>query len=458
MVPALIASGGALNGCVDASDFGIDATGSPILAPIGPHDSHVARTLADAIAPEVAAGQPPTPSAALYGLGVVLYRLVTGRPPGSARAPASTHNHRVGPDLDKAIDLLLSADPTQRPSALPFLQRAATPADLRRHVPAARTTGLVKAATSQLVQGAHPVVVDIAALRALSPRQLSAAAGHANMASSQVRALTNRGLPLVLERIGSAQEATRRAEDLTSRLQLPVTTAPDPLAGTGFVAPATVVVGSVGLLLTAGLTGAFGPLALPLAIPAVLITAWGARFGSRRSRGQRLARAARDAGNWQQASRDGRATWPEVHSVEQRIARMRQDLVAAQLPDAADADIRSAIKAVEGQLERMIEVLDATERVLAAVDLGDLRTRVALTERGGGAQSDDARSLAGTIADLEAVQRRRDRQRARVSRLEVALDALSAALASEGLDGADGSLARILATTRGLAAATEDAP
>jgi hypothetical protein len=137
---------------------------------------------------------------------------------------------------------------------------------------------------------------------------------------------------------------------------------------------------------------------------------------------------------------------------------MRQDLVAAQLPDAADADIRSAIKAVEGQLERMIEVLDATERVLAAVDLGDLRTRVALTERGGGAQSDDARSLAGTIADLEAVQRRRDRQRARVSRLEVALDALSAALASEGLDGADGSLARILATTRGLAAATEDAP
>jgi serine/threonine-protein kinase len=91
---------------------------------------------AEFLSPEQAAGKPVTPRSDLYSLGVVLYTLVTGRPPFTGRMVDLLHKHRYGqfeqpsrlvpdlpPDFEAVIVELLAKDPGRRPPDAGVLYR-----------------------------------------------------------------------------------------------------------------------------------------------------------------------------------------------------------------------------------------------------------------------------------------------------------------------------------------------
>ena len=79
-----------------------------------------ATALSDFAAPELAAGDPPTSAADVYGLGATLYYLLSGRAPtadggGGVKSIASLRPD-VPPTLAEATHAMLDTDPSRRPS------------------------------------------------------------------------------------------------------------------------------------------------------------------------------------------------------------------------------------------------------------------------------------------------------------------------------------------------------
>ncbi|MEY4666660.1 MAG: hypothetical protein RIQ87_440 [Chloroflexota bacterium] len=69
------------------------------------------------IAPEVAAGGQAAAASDVYGLGVVLYELLTGLRPTPAAAAPSALRPDIGRELDQIVAKMLSPQPTSRPTS-----------------------------------------------------------------------------------------------------------------------------------------------------------------------------------------------------------------------------------------------------------------------------------------------------------------------------------------------------
>ncbi|MFJ2645598.1 protein kinase [Streptomyces sp. NPDC087420] len=122
------------------------------------------------LAPERALGRPAGPAADMYGLGCVLYELLTARPPFRADTPAvMVYRHveaipdppsRRGPalpgELDDFVLRLLTKDPARRPTAEEAISFLSAPEDW---IPVGRRTVRAPMAVPQDVPPAHTTLL-----------------------------------------------------------------------------------------------------------------------------------------------------------------------------------------------------------------------------------------------------------------------------------------------------------
>ena len=65
-------------------------------------------------APEVKSGTPPTSAADIFGLGGILYQLLTGKSPSDGFVPPSQAHPDASAAIDQVLLMCLSADPAAR--------------------------------------------------------------------------------------------------------------------------------------------------------------------------------------------------------------------------------------------------------------------------------------------------------------------------------------------------------
>lgn len=119
------------SGRVKVSGFGLDKA---LVDARGP--SALPPTEQASLAPEVKAGQPPTPRSDIFGIGAILYQLLTGKSPADGFVPPSQAHPEATPEVDEILLRCLAIDPSARfaspdevRSALQPLAAAAPEAD-----------------------------------------------------------------------------------------------------------------------------------------------------------------------------------------------------------------------------------------------------------------------------------------------------------------------------------------
>lgn len=118
-------------GRVKVSDFGL---GKALVESKGPSALPYAEQAS--LAPEVKAGEPPTPRSDIFGVGAILYQLLTGKSPAEGFVPPSQAHPEATPEIDEILLRCLALDPAARfgspdevRSALQPLAAAAPEAD-----------------------------------------------------------------------------------------------------------------------------------------------------------------------------------------------------------------------------------------------------------------------------------------------------------------------------------------
>jgi eukaryotic-like serine/threonine-protein kinase len=142
------------------------------------------------VAPEVLSGSPPTLTSDVYSLGIMMYEVLTGRPPASPFKPASQQADGVPPAIDAVIAKALARDPSAR------FQNVM---DLRQAIAAAQSGGEVSA--SHAPPARHP----IAALPSLGDAQ-----DEAPPADDQRRSTFGRSFNLAEVAGGAVDDAQER--------------------------------------------------------------------------------------------------------------------------------------------------------------------------------------------------------------------------------------------------------
>ncbi len=434
--PAVLAAGGAAGSALTAMDIGLNTAGHPVLAPRGRPSTTVSPAVAAHVAPEAFSGGEPDGASGLYGLGAVLYTLAAGRPPtatgsGGVITPPSAFQAAVPAELDSAIMTLLSSEPMDRAGALPDLIEAAGPmTDLRPRAAArAMSPGEVRLTTgvpgrvggrADVQTAVAAVVVEHSELSGLSAAAHSQLAGVAGVPIAAVDEAVREGRAFVIEGFAKASRAVERASELSTTTGLPITAATGPsflapmiaVVLAGLLLPLLVLSASFGWWLVAAISG--GGIALNLWTLARWLT-------SRTERNTMLERAD-----------TAHRVEPVLRRPWNRLAQLRVQLSALDLPEAAAVDLRGAIKDVERHLQDLGRIGETTGAALAGVDLGQLESRLAsLTARSGNHATAAAERdrLARTITDISKLQQRRADLTQDAKRVDDALDDLAGMLA-----------------------------
>ena len=226
LVPAVCAGGGVFGGELRPEDILVDASGVPRLGAIRlPRPDSVARVPFHR-APEVDEDSPPSVAADLYGLGVVLYRAVTGVEPYPAdsasqlrmrsldASPVSAHIE-VPLELDAVLSALVSLDPGAREAvSLEPLPEAPTLVLAREHDAPVAARVLPSRSPSAPSDPAFAVVVSLVRARDEVVRRVAARAG---VGVEVVRKAAAQGQYWVLDVAETQPEAGRLARRHTVR-------------------------------------------------------------------------------------------------------------------------------------------------------------------------------------------------------------------------------------------------
>lgn len=347
VIPGIQAGAGCFGGELRPEDIVIDASGIPRLAPIRlPRVESLARVPLHR-APELLevrhAEEPASSVAAdLFGLGVVLYRAVSGAEPYPAEsvtqlrmrtlnAPPLSDHLPVPPELDALVNQLIALDPAERspieiagPAAPPTLVLA------RDHDAPSAVRGMPRVASTTA-----PGWLVLAPLANVSPAMLLRVAIRSGVSPEAVARAAERGHEWVIEEAETQAEATRLARRHQNR-GLPVrvqeTTAPR--------AAQYLLLAVVAALFWFFLPMPISLLPIAAAMLMLVLTVRGLRQGVVVARA-RLALADRQRAPAARSA-EGRA-WAMDH-------RLREN---DEIPATLRADLREAVDAVVERLEAL---------------------------------------------------------------------------------------------------------
>ena len=376
--PAVLASGAQLGEGLTADDLVVDPAGVVRLAPSGLVRADSAAHLPRHRAPELAAGGIGDGRAALYGLGALLFRALTGQEAVVARSLGDLSIAKHSPlraaalvaglpaDVDALLAGLLSTDPDARVAALQGLPEARPvtlslpPARLAPRapsgLPAPRPAGLPATARRDLALPPYVVTVSPVGLHAGQLRRLAAWAG---VPSSRLQGWD---APVVVGGAATAREAEALAGPMRdSGLDAAVADLSPPW-GRGLLALALALAGAGSLLV--------GALLFPFLIVAIVLLGAAGWLGATAwSRARLQARLRESAARL----REGDAR--PLAEVEGRLSSVRRGLLTADLPDPMRVDLLSQVDELEDQLAQVPPQAQPEAEALAARAEALLRER-----------------------------------------------------------------------------------
>ncbi len=408
LAPAILAGRPSHNGNLRPQDIFLDMDGIPRLAPSGIPAPDRLLASSRYMAPESRRGAPAAPAGGLYGLGVLLYRGLSGAWPAPARAPGDPTNPStdsptiiplstlapgIPPDLADAVHSLLSNDPQLRIAAVQDLAPCvSTPPSLP--LPA---VGPTHAAPPSAVPTAGPsstgrFTLDADARSAnQGARRLLAAM--ADLDPEVVEKAAETGQPVALPGRRSRGEARELAESLKD-LGLPTRISTGP-------GSSRTLLWSGGLLfiVLALFTMSGSPsLALGLAILGLLTSLIAVISPPMALRDGKPPPRHRD---------------PQVHRLQERIEILLRNLVHFNLPATAASDLLEDLMALEQQLRTLGKQLLHAEKELRTFNPNRIRDKLEKARRQGQGQGVlDAESQLA-LMDTLLEQRRDIRQQLR---------------------------------------------
>lgn len=348
LLPALADGAGAFGGELRPEDIAVDLQGRPMLAAIRiPRPESLARVPRHR-APELLAGGEPTEASDLFGLGVLLYRAVTGMDPWPAdsaaqlrrrdqEAPRLREVRDVPEELDELVARLLALDPEVRRSALDLHAADATSPDPPRialapshDAPAARAV-----APARPVGGGTAPFAVVAPLAGVSRLDLHRLAIRTGVEPACLERAAERGQVWLLDSAETEAEAARVSRRFLNH-GLPAEVQPT-------AAPS--VVQWLVVAIVAGVLAV--PVPPPFSYGFLVLAAVSLAFGLRNV--SRVVPVARARAAQAERARAAAAGGPEgrVWALERRVRE------SDHLPPPLRADLKEAVEAAYAQLERI---------------------------------------------------------------------------------------------------------
>ncbi len=368
LAPAVLDPRATLGGRLRPADVVLDEDGIPRLFSLGLPAADAVLEVPHYTAPEVLRGGAPSAASGLYGLGVMLFRALTGSWPVPAknlqdllaRRPEAIRPSTLRPDLPPSVDVLveglLSADPHRRVEAVrdlgahsgspPRLDLAPAPSVERPRLTAETAAIATTAASDPALRPGHNLVV--AQVHDLPPSSRYLIAALAGLDEATIMKASGRKRGVVVAGLAGHEAAESLARSLGSHgIQAEVRRSTSTGRGALFLL-------SLMAFLTAAPTLLFSPIAA-LGVAAVgfmlALLAW-----------------SRPPRSLQRGPGPIRAALPEAASLQQRIDRQAVRLVGLELPEPVARDIRDDLFQLHQRVDELARSRRELTRSLHAID------------------------------------------------------------------------------------------